>query len=122
MNGVVEMGYYITLTDQNLSCKKDISKDMNKMFESKELYYFWDCDNKVVRHGEGYFKWNDNFIKDLLTLKDMGVRGSLTCYGEEGEYYKFEVTDESVKEFYGSVRFPKKATNVFKSEKEPKEI
>lgn len=122
MNGVVEMGYYITLTDQNLSCKKDISKDMNKMFDSKELYYFWDCDNEAVRHGEGYLKWNTNFIKDLLTLKDMGVRGSLTCYGEEGEYYKFEIDNSSVKEYFGKITFPRKPGNIFKDKQKLDEL
>lgn len=107
------MGYYITLSEQKLSSKKDISEDLNKMFDSKELYYFWDCENEAIRHGEGYFKWNENFIIDLLTLKNMGVRGYLTCYGEEGEYYKFEIDDFAVKEYYGKNVFPKKPGNIF---------
>jgi hypothetical protein len=120
MNGVIEMSYYLTIVEQDLKCQKDIAKELKKMFESQELYYFWDYDKSTIRHGEGYFKWTEGFIKDLLLLKEFGARGFITCYGEEGEYYKFEVTDESIKEFYGSVRFPKKATNVFKSEKDLK--
>jgi len=112
------MGYYINLIDQSLSCKKDISEDLKKMFESKELYYFWDCDNGMIRHGEGYLKWNDDFIKDLLILKDLGVRGSLTCYGEEGEYYKFEIANSGVKEYYGKAKFPRKPGNVFRDKDE----
>jgi hypothetical protein len=43
----------------------------------------------------------------------MGVRGSLTCYGEEGEYYKFEIDHSGVKEYYGKITFSKKPDNIF---------
>jgi hypothetical protein len=114
------MGYYLTIVEQNLSCKEDLGENLRKRFESQELYYFWDCHEGAVRHGEGYFKWAEGLIKDLLALKELGVRGNVTCYGEEGEYYKFEVVEESVKEYFGSVRFPKKPTNIYKTEKDVK--
>ena len=111
------MGHNVTLADQSLSCKNDVSGDINKMFESKELNYFWDCEKGTVRHGESHFKRTDDFVKDLLTLKDLGVRGFVTCYGEEGEYYKYEITGSGVKEYFGRITFSRKPDNVFRDKK-----
>jgi len=109
------MGYCLTISDQNLKAKKDISDKLKKLYEENKLYLYWHWENRFVGFDEGYFKWDDDFLQDLLCLKSIGVRGHITAYGEEGEYYKYVINNKSVKEYYGSVNFPKKPARVIAS-------
>ena len=110
------MGYYLTIADQNLKARKDISGELRKLCEENKVYLFWHWDNGFVGFDEGYFKWDEDFLHDLLALKTLGVRGYLTAYGEEGEYYKYVINNRSVKEYHGLVRFPKKPARVIAAE------
>ena len=112
--GVIEVGYYLTIADQNLKARKDISGELRKLCEENKVYLFWHWDNGFVGFDEGYFKWDEDFLQDLLCLKSIGVRGYLTAYGEEGEYYKYVINNRSVKEYHGSVIFPKKPRKIIK--------
>jgi len=109
------MGYYLTVADQNLKVKKDISDELKKLYEKNRIYLYWHCENGFVGFDEGYFKWDEDFLHDLLALKSIGVRGHITAYGEEGEYYKYVINNRSVKEYYGSVVFPKRPEKIIKS-------
>lgn len=108
------MSYYITITEQGLRSKRDISKELDECLEEGRLYFVWQHGDGYVDLDEGYFKWDDEFLKDLLVLKGLGVRGCLACYGEEGEYYKYEIDDEGVKEYLGSIVFPEKPDRIYK--------
>ena len=114
------MGYYLTVAEQNLKARKDISYELRKLCEENKVYLFWHWDNGFVGFDEGYFKWDEDFLHDLLALKSLGVRGYLTAYGEEGEYYKYVVNNRSVKEYHGLVSFPKKPARVVVSGPESK--
>jgi hypothetical protein len=116
------MGYYISIVEENLKCEKDVSEELKKLLEEQKLYFIWDWSNGYVGLDEGYFKWDESFLRDLLALKNLGVRGHLTAYGEEGEYYKYEINDEAVKEYYGSVKFDDKPEKVIRSEEEIKKF
>jgi len=109
------MGYYLTVAEQNLKARKDISGELKKLCEENKVYLFWHWDNGFVGFDEGYFKWDEDFLRDLLCLKSLGVRGYLTAYGEEGEYYKYVINNRSVKEYHGLVRFPKRPARVIAS-------
>jgi len=116
------MGYYLTIVDEDLKSKKDISAELKEFSKEQKLYLIWGWGNGYVGLDEGYFKWTGEFLKDLVVLKDLGVRGYLTAYGEEGEYYKYEIDDEAVKEYYGSVVFSEKPKKVIKSENDLKKL
>ena len=116
------MGYYMTIAVHDLRCEKDISYEINEYLENDELYLPWKYGNGCMDLDEGYFKWSSEFIKDLLLLKDLGVRGHVICYGEEGEYSKYAINDEDVKEYCGSVVFPEKPEKIIKSEKDIKKL
>jgi len=116
------MGYYITITEQNFRCEKDISTELNVYLNKGRLYLPWQYGDGWVDLDEGYFKWDDEFLKDLLILKELGVRGQVTCYGEEGEYYQYEIDDEGVKEYYGSIVFSEMPEKVIKSEDDIKKL
>jgi len=89
---------------------------MSEYREKNEFYLPWNYGNGCMNLDERYFNWSNDFIKDLLVLKDLGVRGNITCYGEEGEYSKYEINDEGVKEYCSLVVFPEKPEKVIKSE------
>lgn len=116
------MGYYMTIAGHELRYKKDISAGINEYLESNEFYLSWNHGDGFMDLDEGHFKWSNDFIKDLIVLKDLGVRGQITCHGEEGEYLKYEITNRGVKEYYGSVVFPKKPEKIIKSEDDIKKL
>lgn len=109
------MGFYMTVAGHELKYKKDISAGINEYLENNEFYLPWKYGNGYMELDEGYFKWSNKFIKDLFVLKDLGVRGHISCHGEEGEFLKYEITNKSIKEYYGSVVFSKKPEKVIKS-------
>lgn len=116
------MGYYVTITEQDFKCEKDISAELDEYLKSQKLYLPWEYGDGYVDLDEGYFKWDNEFLKDLLILRNLGVYGQLTCYGEEGEYYKYEIDDEGVKEYYGSVAFSEKPEKILKTEDDIKKF
>ena len=116
------MGYYLTVVDEDLKCEKDISAELSELLKKEKLYLIWEWGNGYVGLDEGYFKWTEEFMKDLVVLKGLGVRGYMTAYGEEGEYYKYEIDDEAVKEYYGPVIFSEEPEKVIKSEEEIKKL
>ena len=116
------MGYYIIIAEHDLRYEKDISAEMEKFLENDEFYLPWNYGAGYMDLDEGYFKWSNEFIKDLIILKDLGVHGHITCYGEEGECLKYEINDEGVKEYYGSIVFPEKPEKIIKSEDDIKKL
>jgi len=116
------MGYTIIISEHDLKYEKDISDKMNEYMEHNDFYLPWNHGKGYMDLDETYFKWDNNFLRDLLVFKNMGVRGHITCYGEEGEYMKYEITDEGVREYHGSVVFPKKPEKVIKSENDIKKF
>jgi len=116
------MGYYMTIAEHELRYDKDISAEINEYLESNEFYLSWNYGDGFMDLDEGCFKWSNEFIKDLLILKDFGVRGYITCHGEEGEYLKYDINDEGIKEYCGSVVFPEKPEKIIKSENDIKKF
>jgi len=110
------MGYYMTIAGHNLEYNGDIQIKVNEYLESKEFYLPWNYSDGCLDLDDNYFKWSNDFIKDLLVLKSFGVRGNVICYGEQGEYLKYEINDQGIKEYFGAVSFPEKPGNVIKSE------
>ena len=109
------MGYYLTIVENDLQTKKDISHELKERIDRNEFYLDWEWVRGYVGLDDNYFKWDNSFIKDLLILKELGVRGYCTAYGEEGQYYKYVINRNSVKEFYGRVVYPKKPEEIYKS-------
>ena len=112
----------MTIAENDLRYEKDISAEMEKFLENDEFYLLWNHGEGYMGLDDGYFKWSSGFVKDLLVLKKMGVRGNITCYGEEGEYLKYEIHDKGVKEYIGSVVFPENPERIIKSKDDIKEL
>lgn len=106
----------MTISWHELRYEKDISDEMNEYREKNEFYLSWNYGDGYLDLDERHFKWSNEFIRDLLVIKNFGVRGQVICYGEEGEYLKYEINEEGVKEYCGSVVFPEKPGKVIKSE------
>ena len=109
------MGYYMTIAGHDLEYEEDILTKVNEYLESNEFYLPWNYYNGCMDLDDNYFKWSVDFIKDLLVLKSFGVRGNVICHGEEGEYLKYEINDQGIKEYCGSISFPEKPGNIIKS-------
>ena len=110
------MGYYLTIVDEDLKCKKDVSDEIKILYKEDKIILYWHWENGFVGFDEGYFNWGEDFLQDLLALKSIGVRGHVTAFGEEGDYHKYVIDSKTIKEYYGSVKFPKKPNKVIKSE------
>jgi len=110
------MSYYLTVVDQGLKVKKDISDELRKLYDENKVYLFWHWKNGFVSFDEGYLRRDEDFFQDLLALKSIGVRGDMTAQGEVGEHYKYVINSRAVKEYYGTVRFPKRPARVIKGE------
>ena len=109
------MGYYMKISEHDLKYERDISDKMDEFLEKNEFYLLWNHGDGHMDLDDGCFKWSSEFVKDLLVLKEMGVRGHITCYDEDGEYLKYEIHDKGVKEYIGSVVFPEDPEIIIKS-------
>ena len=75
-------------------------------FIREGMYLDWDEDDTEdnrVKSMENYFHWDDEFINDLIKLARIGVEGEIVTMGEEGEYTKFVLADNEVKEYDGLI-------------------
>jgi len=91
-----------------------IRTDMSKSIdEIDETYIDWrERGNDGVKPAEDYFKWDDEFIFDLVKLAKMEVVGEVVTRGEEGESVKFVLEGGKVKEYVGEVVFPDEPNEV----------
>jgi len=80
---------------------------MSEYREKNEFYLPWNYGDGYMGLDEGYFKWSSEFIKDLLVLKNLGVQGYVICYGEEGEYSKYEINAKALKNTAARLSFQK---------------
>lgn len=87
------MSYYITISHHSLKYEKDILDEMNRYTEQNDFYLPWNYSKGYMDLDETYFKWVNDFLRDFLALKDIGVSGQITCFGEGGEYMKYELND-----------------------------
>lgn len=58
-----------------------------------------------VKLPESYFNWDDDFINDLIKLAQIDIVGEIVIKGEEGEYIKFVLVDNEVKEYDGVITY-----------------
>lgn len=116
------MGYYMIIAENNLKAKKDLNKELDQKYDLNELYLPWRCQENYLELDEDYFKWNREILRDFLVLRDMGVRGHMSFYGEEGEYYKYVINRNGVKEYYGRVVYPKKPKKIYRSKDDVKNL
>ena len=97
------MSYYMDIVRCDLH-RTDMSKTID---EIDELYICWNWDehDDWVEADENYFKWDDEFIDDLVKLAKIGVVGEVVTRGDEGESAKYVLEGGEVKEYYGEVVF-----------------
>jgi len=113
-NGDRPMSYYMNIVRCDL-IRTDMSKDID---EIDELYLHWDWEesNDGVEPPEDYFKWDDEFINDLVKLAKIDVVGEVITRGEEGEATKYILKDDEVEEYYGETVFPDEPNEVHTEE------
>ena len=101
------ISFELVLTDTSKSID-DIRDDMYLDWEMNEM----EMDNGVGPL-ENYFHWDDEFINDLVKLVQIGVEGEIVIMDEEGEYTKYVLTDNEVKEFDGIIVYEEHLHNRF---------
>lgn len=87
-----------------------IPPDKKEMVENAETYLDWLFTNNWLDPGllepvDSLFNWDEDFIEDLKFLRSIGVRGQMVVQGEEGEYDKYVLDDESIKMFRGVITY-----------------
>lgn len=112
------MGYYVTVNEMDLKAKTAAPEGFVR--ESRwgepgvEVGYadredFWVDwiwpDDGVLDLDEWHFKYHWDFEKDLAKLQKLGVRGYISLTGEEGEHFRFELSDEGIEEFAGEIQW-----------------
>ena len=103
------MSYYMDIARCDL-IRTDTTKSID---EIDEMHIDWEEeDNDIVEPSEDYFKWDDEFVNDLVKLAKMDVVGEIVTGSEEGEHTKFVLDDGEVKEYYGEVVFPDEPNEV----------
>jgi hypothetical protein len=110
------MGYYITIIEDDLKCKKDISEELRKLDKENGLFLPWYWSEGHIRTDKTCFKWAEDFMEDLHVMRGLGVRGHLITHGEEDDYYKYVITSKTMKEYCGTVVFPRNRYQIIKSD------
>ena len=90
------MGYEMNVSDCSLTKTKPdfIHTDSMCMFEEWE-----DVGNEIDFTSNFYVaSATDELLEDLNDFQGMGVRGHFTVYGEQGEWTKYVLDDEGIKE------------------------
>ena len=91
---------YMDIARCNL-IRTDTSKSID---EIDETYINWkEEDNDIVEPSEDFFKWDDEFVNDLVKLAKIGVVGEIVTGGEGGENTKYVLGSGIVEEYYGDV-------------------
>jgi hypothetical protein len=117
MNGAIDMGYSICIIEDDLKSKLDINDDLQGLEKESKLFLPWYWTEGHVKTDQTCFKWADYFVNDLHLMKGMGVRGYLITRGEEDDYYKYVISNETVKEYCGGIVFPKNQFQILKINK-----
>ena len=98
------MAYYIDVHESDLT-RTDMTREIEEVGETY-VHWSWNEGNAAVEVDEEYFKWDSEFINDLVKLAKIGVEGRVTTRGEEGEYTLFVLDNGEVEEYEGQVIFP----------------
>lgn len=79
---------------------------IEKKLSSEPTFLRWSRVGEHIEPTDRFFNWDEDFIEDLRFLRSSGVRGKLFLNGEEGDYEKYVLDDESVKKFTGLITYP----------------
>ena len=98
------MSYDVNIINWNL-IRTDTSKSIDDI---DELFLDWkEVDDNKIKPTENYSHWADEFINDLIKLARIDVVGEIVIMSEEGEYTKFALADNEVKEYDGIIIYEK---------------
>lgn len=112
------MGYHMDVHRVELAIEKGDSKAVEQklleLYDRKVLWLGWVVDSGYVEPDTTFFNWDRSFIKDLLYLRDLGVRGHIVLHGSEDELVKYEVTQDAVREYESRTLFRKRPNRVYR--------
>lgn len=83
----------------------DLELPIEKKLNRGPTFLGWAHIGEHIEPTDRYFNWNDDFIEDLKFLRSSGVRGTICLNGEEGDYEKYVLDDESVEKFAGLITY-----------------
>ena len=89
---------------------------MQELGKEDKLRLPWYWSETHVITEDTCFKWTDNFIDDLFILQSLGVRGRLVINGEEDDYYKYVIGNNTMKKYLDRIVFPKDRYQTLKSD------
>ena len=92
-----------------------LARKVTELCEQEKLWLGWMVDEDRVEPDIACFNWHCSFIRDLLYLRDLGVRGHIILLGSEGELIKYEVKEDAVREYDSRVVFRKGPSSIYRN-------
>lgn len=108
------MGYSVSIAEMDLRSSRDIRQELARE-DLWHLSYYQEEEGRI-EVTDRCFNWDEAFITDLLTLRDLGVRGYVIVVDQDDDWTKYVLKDEGVEEYSGQVVFSEKPGNVYLNE------
>lgn len=89
-----------------------------ELYEQEKLWLGWLVGGGHVEPDIACFEWDRSFIRDLLYLRDLGVRGHIILLGSKDELVKYKVEDDAVRRYESRVVFRKGPSHVYKNRRD----
>ena len=111
------MGYSVCIGWMDLHSSRDISKELSEEGCWYLKYYQTEEGKLVVM--DASFWWNHMaFTRDLLRLRELGVRGSLVVNDTKSNLTRYDLKGEAVEAYYAEIVYLEKPDKVYKSEED----
>jgi hypothetical protein len=108
------MGYTVSIAEMALRSSRDIRQELSREY----LWFlgYYQEEEGRIEVTDRCFRWDEAFITDLLTLRELGVRGYVITVDQDDDWTKYMLKDEGVEEYSGQVVFSEKPENVYRNE------
>jgi hypothetical protein len=108
------MGYTVSIAEMDLRSSRDIRQELAR----EDLWFlgYYQEEEGRIEVADRCFRWDEAFITDLLTLRELGVRGYVITVDQDDDWTKYVLKDEGVEEYSGQVVFSENPENVYLNE------
>ena len=105
------MGYSVAIAEIDLRSSHDIRQELARE-DLWHLGYYQEEEGRI-EVTDRCFKWDEAFLTDLLTLRELGVRGYVIIIDQDDDWTKYVLKDERVEEYSGQIVFSEKPSHTW---------
>jgi len=106
---VLRVDLHLQKTDPNT-----LEQKVAELREQEKLWLGWIVGRGHIEPEIACFDWDRSFIRDLLYLRDLGVRGHMILLGSEDELVKYELGDDAVRVYEARHVLTKRPRRVYR--------